>query len=318
MAMFLIWSLALLFLSIPITIHAFRSQTNNHKTLPPGSFGWPIMGETLAFVFNKPRDFISKRMTKYSPIIFKTHILGEKTVVLCGPEGHKFIFSNEDKLFKEFRPHATQRLFRSYNTKASTPTPKPMEVKQVIRQPGFLKVDVLVRCLGGMDAMIHQQLQIHWGGKYEVEVYPLTKTITLLYASKLLLGIDNPERIARLVKHFDNVTLGLHSIISSIPGTTFYRANKAADAIRKELLCVIKEKKEEMAKGNMMHDLVSHLIMSTDTSGKFMPSAAITDVVMGLLAAGYSTVASAMVFLIKFIGESPEVYDKIKAGTRSQ
>lgn len=70
----------------------------------------------------------------------------------------------------------------------------------------------------------------------------------------------------------------MHSTISSIPGTAFYRANKAADAIQKELLCVIKEKKEEMSTGIRMQDILSHLIVATDPSGKFMPEAEIADI----------------------------------------
>jgi hypothetical protein len=34
-------------------------------------------------------------MNKYSPDIFKMEILGEETAVICGPKGHKFLFSNK-------------------------------------------------------------------------------------------------------------------------------------------------------------------------------------------------------------------------------
>ena len=93
-----------------------------------------------------------------------------------------------------------------------------------------------------MDSISHQLLVDHWEGKEEVEAYPLVKIITLTLSCKFILGTDNPERIARLVSDFDDVTLGMHSIMLNVPGTIFYKANKAAAAIRKELLLVIKEK----------------------------------------------------------------------------
>ncbi|KAK9267761.1 hypothetical protein L1049_010195 [Liquidambar formosana] len=113
------FSLALVLLSISLTIFSFKRRSGGAKNLPPGSMGWPIMGETLEFLFGKPEKFVFDRMKKYSPKIFKTNILGEKTVVICGPEGHKFLFSNEQKLFTAFRPHSMQSLFRSYKATAA-------------------------------------------------------------------------------------------------------------------------------------------------------------------------------------------------------
>lgn len=292
--------------------------------LPPGSFGWPVIGETMDFLFSKPEKFVGDRMNRYSPDIFKTKILGEKTAVICGPNGHKFLFSNEQKLFTVFRPHATQKLFRSYQTPAPTPAaaaaaadqnPRTNEESKVLRQPGFLKPEALKKCLGKMDSISQQLLQNHWGknnGEKTVEAYPLAKTVTLTLSCQFFLGIDNPERISRLVKYFDDVTLGLHSVTLNVPGTTFYRARKAAAAVRKELLHVIKEKKKEiLSASGPMPDILSHMIVS---SGSHVTENEIADKMMGLVVAGYSTVATVIVFLMKYVGERPDIYDKIRAG----
>ncbi|XP_052180469.1 beta-amyrin 28-monooxygenase-like [Diospyros lotus] len=313
-------SLALLLaivLPIALAIFAFRGRSDAGSNLPPGSFGWPVLGETVEFLFGKPEKFVGDRMKKYSPDIFKTSILGEKTAVICGPNGHKFIFTNEQKLFTSFRPHPMQRLFRSY-TKAAAPPPPPAagqplkaDVTQVIRTPGFFKPEALMRYLPKMDSISQQLLQTHWQGKDQVLVHPLSKTVTLTLACRFFLGIDNPERIARLVDHFDAITLGMHSIMSSFPGTIFYKAEKAATAIRKELVTVIKEKKAAMATGAPMQDILSHMIVATDPTGKFMPEAEIADKMMGLLVAGYSTVATAITFFMKYVGQSPDIYGKV-------
>ncbi|KAA8537088.1 hypothetical protein F0562_029566 [Nyssa sinensis] len=305
------------FLFLAICIFAFRSRSDGHVKLPPGSFGWPIMGETIEFLFGKPENFVGERMKKYSSDIFKTHILGEKTAVICGPNGHKFLFSNEQKLFTAFRPHPMQKLFRSYKTqKQTSDAPSQMarnDETKVIRSPGFLKPEALVRYLGKMEEITQQQLKTNWEGRDEVKAFPLCKTITLTLACRFFLGIDNPERIARLVSHFDDITLGMHSITLNIPGTIFYRANKAATAIRKELLAVIKEKKAAMATGAPMQDILSHMIVASDPTGKFMPEAEIADKIMGLLTAGYSTVATTMTLFMKYVGERPDIYKMILA-----
>lgn len=311
----------IIFFTISLISLTFVSKNDGRRIrLPPGSFGWPVIGETMEFLFSKPEKFVGDRMNKYSPDIFKTKILGEKTAVICGPNGHKFLFSNDQKLFTAFRPHPTQKLFRSYQTPAPAPAAADQnprnndsEESKVIRQPGFLKPEALKKCLGKMDSISQQLLQTHWGkgGKKIVQAYPLAKTVTLTLSCLFFLGIDNPERISRLVKHFDDVTLGLHSVVLNVPGTTFYRARKAAAAVRKELLHVIKEKKEAMSTSGPMQDILSHMIVS---SGSHVTEVEIADKIMGLVVAGYSTVATVIVFVMKYVGERPDIYDKIRAG----
>ncbi|KAK4588808.1 hypothetical protein RGQ29_019705 [Quercus rubra] len=134
-----------------------RKSNDGHKNLAPGSFGWPIMGETLEFLFGKPDKFVFDRMKKYNPDIFKTKILGTETVVICGPSGHKFLFTNEQKLFTAFRPDSMQKMFCSYQA-APAQISRDAEVK-ILKSPGFLKPDALVRYLGIMDSITQQQMQ---------------------------------------------------------------------------------------------------------------------------------------------------------------
>ncbi|KAL3851553.1 hypothetical protein ACJIZ3_013435 [Penstemon smallii] len=298
-----------------------RRRSDGGAKHPPGSFGWPVIGESMQFLFGKPEKFVGERMQKYSTEIFKTKILGEKTAVLCGPHGHKFIFSNEQKYFTTFRPYPMQHLFRSYkkNAKADADAVAVDEMK-AIRQPGFLKPEALKNFLGKMDSITRQQLEAHCTDVIIIKVSPLAKTLTLTLACHFFLGINNPGRIARLVKYFDDVTVGMHCMMVNFPGTIFYRANKAADAIRKELLIVIEEKKRVMmmqctAGSPLMHndDVLSHMIAVRDPTGRSMPEAEIADKIMGLLTAGYSTVATTITFLMKYLGLNPKVYEKVRA-----
>ncbi|XP_059295046.1 beta-amyrin 28-monooxygenase-like [Lycium ferocissimum] len=293
--------------SLILTAILYQNYPSKNTKLPPGSFGWPVIGETVEFLFRNPEKFVSDRMKKYSPDIFKTKIMGEKTVVICGPNGHKFLFSNEEKLFTPFRTYSMQRIFRSYQSKHS---PRPSSQSTgVIRQPGFLKPEALGRYLGKMDFITKELLQFHWEGKSEIKTYPFAKILTLTLACRFFLG--SSERIVKLVNYFDDITLGLHTMILKVPGTAFYRANKAAIAIRRELIGVIKEKKEDMANGVKMQDILCHMIVVKDSDGKLMGENEIADKIMGLLVAGYSTVATTITFLMKYVGERSDIYEKI-------
>ncbi|MFN6239244.1 MAG: cytochrome P450, partial [Microcystis sp.] len=52
---------------------------SNDLPLPPGSFGLPLLGETIAFLTDG--DFASKRHNKYGQL-FRTHIFGSPTIIL--------------------------------------------------------------------------------------------------------------------------------------------------------------------------------------------------------------------------------------------
>ncbi|KAF8390925.1 hypothetical protein HHK36_023225 [Tetracentron sinense] len=208
---------------------------------------------------------------------------------------------------------ARRKLFRSYQAATVTsPISNSHEAEmKILRSPGFLKPEALVQYLGKMDLITQHHLHMYWVGKEEVNVYPLAKKFTLTLASCFFLGLDNPERVAKLVSKFDDITFGQHSVPLNFPGTAFYRASKAARAIRKELELIIKEKKEAMSTGTQMQDVLSHMIMFSDPTGRLMPETEIANKIMGLLVAGYSAVATALTFLMKYVGERPDVYEKI-------
>ncbi|ABG53951.1 cytochrome P450 [Trichodesmium erythraeum IMS101] len=72
------------------------TNTNTKFPLPPGSFGLPLVGETLSFL--RDNNFAEKREKKYGKI-YKSHIFGNPTIFLAGAEPNKFLFSNENKYF---------------------------------------------------------------------------------------------------------------------------------------------------------------------------------------------------------------------------
>ncbi|CAL5404448.1 unnamed protein product [Camellia sinensis] len=283
----------LAFLSTLITIFSLLHRSNDSVKLPPRSFGWPIIGESIEFLFGKPKLFLNYWLKKYSQEIFKTKIFGEKTTVICGPNGNKFLFSNERKIFTRFLPHSKKRLFplSKFEPAAAPPVP-PLhavasvaadDVKEVIRTPRFFKPEALSSYLGIIDSISQQHLKTHWEGY----VYRLAKTLTLSISCQIFLGMKNLDRIARLVHYFDDVTLGLDSIMVNFPGTNFYHACKVADAIQKELMAVVRERRATMVGGGgaMKQDILSHMIVVSDPTGKGMGEAEIADKMMGLLVA---------------------------------
>lgn len=299
-----------------IIFYTFKSKSNsNSKTnLPPGSLGWPIIGETFAFLNEPQEKFVGDRMKKYSPKVFKTRILGETTAVLCGIAGHKFISSNEEKLFLSWRPQSTQKLFRSSYQKAASEITKRADSVHIGKAPGFLKPEAVVRYIESMESMVQEHLKLHWEGRSTIEIYSLAQILVTTLSARFFTGLQhNNERCAKFAELINMITSGLHTLPVNVPGTPFYRAMKAAEAMRKEVLMLIKEKKAAVSSsGAKVTDIMSHLLFNPDPTGRFIPENEVADKVMGLMTGGFHSPSMATSFLIKYLGEYPEVCDKVR------
>ncbi|KAI4357710.1 hypothetical protein L6164_001643 [Bauhinia variegata] len=310
-------SLFLPIVSFAFIFHLYTSisKPQNKTNLPPGSFGWPLIGETYQFLSQDPQIFIKDRITKYSSKIFKTSLFGDPVVVLCGPSGHKFISANEGKLMTIWRPVSMQKLFRgSYQKVSSSTTISSQSGARLIRSSALFKPEALAAFAEVMDSMAKSHFEEHWIGKSEVEVCGLVQLLIAGVAAKLFVGLEDPQRVANIARFFDLISQGLHAFPYSIPGTSFARAKKASDAMRNEILMVIKQKKTAMPQGEKLHDYLSYMIFRGDHSGRFMPENEVADKVMGLAFAAFSSPSLALMYLMKYLGEKPQVYEEIRAG----
>ena len=64
------------------------------KPLPPGRNGLPFIGETLTYLKDGFK-FIEQRFKQHGPI-FRTSLLGRKSVILVGPEGSGAFIDQEN------------------------------------------------------------------------------------------------------------------------------------------------------------------------------------------------------------------------------
>jgi retinoid hydroxylase len=76
---------------------------------PPGSFGLPGLGETLAFV-KDPFAFVQQRRARYGRV-FRTNLLGRKTAVLVGPEPLEAFYDPANVMREGANPSNIQTLF---------------------------------------------------------------------------------------------------------------------------------------------------------------------------------------------------------------
>ncbi|RZC71899.1 hypothetical protein C5167_035055 [Papaver somniferum] len=315
---------------------------------PPGTTGWPIIGETLEFIQTSlkgvPEKFFHDRVRKYSSKVFKSSLLGVPITVLSGAAGNKFMFSNEYKLVKVWWPPSIRKIIPTSEDAFLPSAPRQSKNLRNKVYPLILKPAILRKYVGVMDSMAIKHFDTHWDNKEEMHNFSL--------ACWLFLSIDDQARVDELLKPFNLVMGGILSIPIDLPGTPLNRAIKASKVIRKEFTRIIeqrmeqmqlfKENKEKMENNSTsstpilqppIKDMLSQMILSSDEinyhegdhgtcadtnnnsdtkkTKKFMNATYIADMILSMIVASYHTPSAVVTVLMKYLVELPDVLDKV-------
>ncbi|KAG5250133.1 beta-amyrin oxidase [Salix suchowensis] len=271
-------------LSYHVIIKTFKERLSPNPHLPPGSLGWPFIGETFEYlrtgVAGQHHRFVRDRMEKHDPQVFKTSLLGESMIVFCGPAGNKFLFRNENKLLKIWWPRSVRRLLKIL---ANMIGDEAKRMRSVLLT--FLDPHALERNIERMDLATQNHIRTCWHGRYEVKVHPTVNIYTFEMACRMFTSIEDCGHILKLAAQFDIFLKGVISFAINIPGTRFHCAVKAADAVREELRLLARQRREALDKkmASPTHDLLSHLLVTSYAGGKFLSELEIVDNILLLL-----------------------------------
>ncbi|KAI3518655.1 hypothetical protein L1887_07462 [Cichorium endivia] len=316
MIQFLVALILLLIISYVLLIVYWNRQSGSSKiNLPPGSYGWPFIGESLSLLRagweGTPEKFVWERIEKHgSPLVFKTSLFGDRIAVLCGPAGNKFLFGNENKLVAAWWPSPVRKLFGRCLATIRGDEAKWMR-KMLL---SYLGPEAFTSHYAAtMDIVTRRHIEAHWRGKEELNVFKTVKLYAFELACRLFLSLEDPNHIAKLGSLFNVFLKGIIELPIDVPGTRFYSSKKAAAAITTELMAIMKDRRValEEGKASPSQDLLSHLLTSSDENGRFLTETEIANNILLLLFAGHDTSAVAITLLIKSLGEYPDVYEKV-------
>lgn len=320
--------LLLIILFISFTIFFFFSKayktnpTNENLKLPPGSTGWPIIGETFEYIKmvrkNCIENFISERQKKYRSKIFKTSYIGQTMVFMCTPEGNKFLFSNDSKLVKPWYPKTFDKIFgQSDNTLSESPE----EIASIRKTVAtfFSQPEALRKNLGIIEEIAKEHLQKFWDGKEEVIAHPLLKNFTFTLSCRLLLNVRDLETIKELEKLFSCIMAGIISLPVDFPGTKFNRAIRASKEIRKKFEVIIRKRKVEIMENvgkwvDSSKDFLTLFIVQKLKDNEEVIESELAVTILGNIVAAYDNSSTTLSSILKYLAELPEVYEEVYRG----
>ncbi|MFN6471693.1 MAG: cytochrome P450 [Nostoc sp. SerVER01] len=273
----------------------------NHQ-IPPGSFGLPVLGETLSFFFD--RDFSKKRYREFGPI-FKTHIFGRPTVVMVGPEALEFVLSSHMENFSwregwpaNFKILLGESLFLQDG--------KEHRRNRRLMMPA-LHGPALVNYVATMEDITRSYLQ-KWEKQQEFSWFGEFKQLTFDIASQLLLGTPPGAEARRVSNLFTTLSSGLFAINPlPLPFTKFGKALAARNQILEHVTKVVRERQQNPTK-----DVLSLLVQARDEDGNSLSEQELIAQAVLLLFAGHDTTTTMLTWLCLELARHPEVLQRAR------
>nr|WPA94589.1 CYP716A47 [Aralia elata] len=306
----------LLFAYFSYQIFTTKHRNNDSKIpLPSGSTGWPLIGESLNYLSTIKsgllENFVTYRKEKYSTKVFRTSLFGESVAILCGPEGNKFLFSNERKLVQVWFPNSVEKIFAQSHAESNA------ESFYKIRKMMFiLKADALKKYVGLMDTVMKQFLQTHWNHhrQPQINVHNTVMNYSLMLSCRVFMSIDDAEQVRKIGNSIHHIEAGLFAVPINLPGTAMNRAIKTVKLLSKEFEAVVKQRKADLLENKQAsptQDLLSHLLLTPNEDGRFMSESDIARQLLGMVQGAYSTLNVVIAFIINYLAELPDVYDQV-------
>ncbi|XP_020154405.1 cytochrome P450 87A3 [Aegilops tauschii subsp. strangulata] len=291
-------------------VYRWMSPPCNTGRLPPGSMGFPLIGETFRFFKPSPSidipAFYKQRLKRYGPL-FKTNLVGQPLVVSMDAEVNRFIFQQEGKLFRSWYPDTTNIIFGKESLASCDGSLHKFVRSFAARLFGVDSLRDML--LAEMEQNVARSFAAWAAEPAGIEVKDAVSTMIFDLMAKKLIGFG-PEKSRKLRKNLDVFFQGMVSFPLYFPGTAFYKCIQGRKNVQKVLKDLLKERLSAPQKrhGDFLDEVVDEL---QSGPGMLNEKFAI-DLVGALLFASFATVSSSLTVAMKFLSDQPSVVEALK------
>ncbi|XP_021674757.2 cytochrome P450 87A3-like [Hevea brasiliensis] len=304
-----VYAVALVVVGFTHWIYRWRNPKCNGK-LPPGSMGFPLIGETIKFLkTSKTLDippFMKERLEKYGPL-FKTSLAGRPVVVSSDPDFSYYLLLQEGKLVERWYLDSFAKLLRQDVTSICSVQYIHKYLRNLILSyfgPERLKGDLMP----ALENDIRRSLK-DWSKLPSVEAKSVISTMIFDFTARRLYGYEAENSpVKNLAQSFTNFLEGLMKFPLNVPGTSFHKCKKNQKRIIKLIAGVLEERRRSPRK--QKEDLLDQVVedMKKET---FLTDDFAIYMMFGLLLASFETISSTLALAIKFLTDNPSVVERL-------
>ncbi|WNJ18341.1 cytochrome P450 [Pontibacter sp. G13] len=283
----------------PVDHSAFSSAT-----LPPGSEGLPLVGETLDFLGGPP-NFIPKRTQKYGSI-FRTHLLGKRTIFMSGAKANFWVFQGENKYLVNEWPKTIRTLLGPESMVVLTG--KEHRSRRKLLAP-FFQRKVVDQYRPQIEAVIESHLA-KWDTQESFDIVPAIRSLAFDIILVMIFGETQVDR-AFLSHHLEIWLDGFFALLPwKLPFTKFGKAYRSRLEIQSYLAPILAARQEL---DHQPKDILGSLILAGKDTGEPLSDQAILDEILLQVFAGHDTTVTATSNLLLQLSQHPQHLETLRA-----
>ncbi|XP_077224377.1 abscisic acid 8'-hydroxylase 4-like [Tasmannia lanceolata] len=291
----------LLLIPILICFLFIRKNPTTRAKLPPGSMGWPCIGETHHLYSQNPNVFFATKQERYGEI-FKTHILGCPCVMLASPEAAKFVLVTQAHLFKPTYPRSKEEMIGP-SALFFHQGDYHIRLRKLVQSS--LSLDAIRNLVPDVEAAVISALE-SWDGGHVVNTFHEMKKFSFDMGILAIFGRLDDRYKEELRKNYSIVDKGYNSFPTNIPGTPYSKAILARKRLSKILSEIVYKRRERRL---VEKDLLGSLIDSKGEKGDLLTNDQIADNIIGVLFAAQDTTASVLTWIVKYLHDDPKLLE---------
>ncbi|CAN1191085.1 Beta-amyrin 16-alpha-hydroxylase CYP87D16, partial [Linum perenne] len=308
-------SAALLLLAVAFSSINKWTATINYDRLPPGSDGFPFIGEVLHLLLPAKNfdliPFLETRIKRYGPI-FRTKLLGKQVVVTADSNFNHFLLQQEGVLTETWSPNTFAKLFADVNVNISS-------IHKYVRLSTTRYFGVIAlkdKLLPEIYHVVNGSLQ-DWSTRSSVEIKCASADMALEYVAKLTFGYDPQQSKEKLVDLYNSITKSLFSIPFNFPGTTHHRCLKDKEKVLKMIREEYRKRQDSMLTlcSEPGGDFLDHAIreLNDGNNPNCLTEKFIINLIFGINYVSSDLVSTMTTLAVKLIGDHPLVFQELVA-----
>lgn len=278
-----------------------------HKLLPPGSMGWPYIGETFKLYTQNPNSFFSIRQKRYGDV-FKTHILGCPCVMISSPKAARVVLVSKAHLFKPTYPPSKEKMIGP-QALFFHQGPYHSHLKKLI-QASFLPSAIKGSISQIENIVLH--LLPSWNNS-QINTLQQMKRFAFDVAMISAFGDQQDLEIERIKHLYQCLEKGYNSMPLDLPGTPFRKAMKARKVLSETLGKLIeKRRRSKEHGGGLLAVLLGGGGEEAEDEKKKLSDSQIADNIIGVIFAAQDTTASVLTWILKYLHDNHHLLQAVQ------
>ena len=278
---------------------------------PPGPIGWPLLGMLPQFRAN-PAEFLLRTSQEYGDIVYFRLGL-QKVFFLNRPDLIEEVLVSIQGNFTKSRMLQRAKTLLGEGLLTSE---GPLHLRQRrLVQPAFSRerlasyAQTMVSCA--------DRAQGRWTDGESLDVAGEMMRLTLAVVGLTLFSRDTEgdaadigSAMTALLATYGTLLLPFGNLIRMLPAGPVRRAKSAQKLLDAKVYEIIRERRAE---GSDRGDLLSMLLLASESNGDSMDDRQVRDEAMTLILAGHETTATALTWTWYLLSQHPEVETRLHA-----